>query len=188
MTTANTTDRGFTIVRHLDAPRKLVFQAWAAPEHLAWFAGAAPNAHPTTVDLRVGGTWRFHMIENGQRSYATGGIYGGRPTRKLVFTSGAVDGWPPIDPSHPDDGPIVTITLNDTGGATDMVFHLGFADHLGQERIREWFATGMVEGWTETPDRRLAGDQVAQETAPLEVEGVPPSVHQPDWMVAADRG
>jgi uncharacterized protein YndB with AHSA1/START domain len=155
MTTVTTTERSFTIVRQFDAPRDLVFRAWTDPEHLdRWFAGSAPNELPTTVDLRVGGAWRFHMIENAEKSYVTGGIYREivAPER-LVFTFGAVDGWPPITPGNLEDNPIVTITFDDLNGGTEMALHVGFADHLDMQRIQEWFATGMLDGWTQTLER-----------------------------------
>jgi uncharacterized protein YndB with AHSA1/START domain len=155
MTTATTTERGFTIVRRLDVPRELVFQAWTDPEHLVWFLNPATTPrHPTTVDLRVGGAWRLHMVENENKSYMTGGVYREIvPPEKLVFAWGAVDGWPEIDPGKPDDAPIVTVTLKDLGDATEMTFQVGFADHITEARIKEWFAMGIVGGWTDTIDR-----------------------------------
>jgi uncharacterized protein YndB with AHSA1/START domain len=156
MNTTMDTSRGFTIVRLLDAPRQLVFKAWTDPDHLRWFAGPglATESHPTTVDLRVGGAWRFHMVENEERSYTTGGIYQEIvPPEKLVFTWGAVDGWPLIDPARLDEAPRVTVTFNDLDGKTEMILHVGFSDHLTEERVREWLSTGMVGGWNETLDR-----------------------------------
>jgi uncharacterized protein YndB with AHSA1/START domain len=152
---ATVTERGFTIVRRLDAPRELVFQAWTDPDHLRWFANMAPAAsHPTTVDLRVGGAWRLHMVENENKSYMTGGIYREIvPPEKLVFTWGAVDGWPRIDPDKRDDGPVITVTLNDLDGATEMIVHVGLADHLTEDQVQRWFALGIVAGWSDTLDR-----------------------------------
>jgi uncharacterized protein YndB with AHSA1/START domain len=155
MSTPTKTERGFTIVRRLEAPRELVFRAWTEPEHLVWFENPGhPPHHPTTVDLRVGGAWRLHMVENPDKHYMTGGVYREIvPPEKLVFSWGASDGWPEIDADRPDDGPIVTITLNEVDGATEMVFHVGFADHVTEERIRAWFNTGMRHGWNDTVDR-----------------------------------
>lgn len=57
MSTVTETEREFTIVRRLEAPREVVFQAWTDPDHLHWFANPGhPPHHPTTVDLRVGGS------------------------------------------------------------------------------------------------------------------------------------
>ncbi|MEO6712324.1 MAG: SRPBCC domain-containing protein [Mycobacteriales bacterium] len=157
MTAATEVERGFTIVRQFDAPRELVFQAWTDPEQLHWLADTPPSSdHPTTVDLRVGGTWRLRLVEGNAEatSYMTGGIYREIVApEKLVFTWGAVDGWPQLDPDCIDDGPIVTITLHEVNGATEMVFHLGFADRLTEQRVRDWLATGMRDGWTQTLER-----------------------------------
>ncbi|GAA2092667.1 SRPBCC domain-containing protein [Microlunatus panaciterrae] len=156
MTAATQVERSFTITRRLDAPRELVFQAWTDPDQLAqWFAGEMPSQGiATTVDLRVGGCWRLHMIEDENRSYMTGGIYHEIvPPEKLVFSFGAIDGWPQLDPSNLDDAPLVTITLDEMNGATEMVLQVAFADRLTDDRVREWLATGMTEGWNITLDR-----------------------------------
>lgn len=156
MTTVTRHERGFTLVRQLDAPRELVFQAWTDPEHLRWFLGPGRTDIPTTVDLRVGGAWRLHMAENTERKYMTGGIYREIvPPEKLVFTWGAVDGWPLIDPDHPEESPVVTIILNESGGGTEMVFHVAFDDSLSDEQIERYLATGMIAGWTETLARLM---------------------------------
>ena len=158
MSAPTETRRGFTIVRQLDAPRELVFQAWTDPDHLQWFADTAASRstsrHPTTVDLRVGGAWRLQMVESEDRSYTTGGVYREIVApEKLAFTWGAVDGWPPIDPASPDEGPIVTVNLKDTGGTTEMTVHVGFPDHFTDDAVRDWLSSGMVDGWSQTVDR-----------------------------------
>lgn len=155
MDTASKVERGFTIVRRIDALRELVFRAWTDPDHLHWFAGATPTPnHPTTVDLRVGGTWRLLLVENENKSYPTGGIYHEVvPPEKLVFTWGAVDGWPNIDPSKPDESPLVTVIFEEVDGSTEMTFRLELADHLTEAQVRDWFAIGIRPGWTDTLDR-----------------------------------
>jgi uncharacterized protein YndB with AHSA1/START domain len=163
MSTNTSTDRGITVVRRLDAPREVVFRAWTEPEHLGWFLGPGHTDRPITVDLRVGGQWRLHMVENEERHYMTGGIYREiTPPERLVFTWGAVDGWPLLDADRPDEGLIATITLADVGGGvTEMTCHLGFPDHFTDEQVKEWLALGVRGGWTDTIDRLapyLAGD------------------------------
>lgn len=154
MTTVTRTERAFTIIRRLDAPRELVFQAWTDPDHLHWFAGSAAPEVATTVDLRVGGVWRFHMIENEDKKYVTGGVYREIvPPSRLVFTFGAEGGWPPLDMANLDANPLVTIDFHDVDGGTEMVFHVSFADSLTEKQIRDWIDTGMVDGWTETLNR-----------------------------------
>jgi uncharacterized protein YndB with AHSA1/START domain len=151
-------DRGFTLTRMLAAPRERVFQAWTDPDHLGWFSSGLGHARePIEVDLRVDGVWRQKMVVDQDTEYFTGGIYREIvPPERLVFTWGAYDGWPRIDPDHVEDGPVVTVTLNDLGDKTEMIFHLGLPDHLSDDRVREWFASGMTDGWNDTIDRLVA--------------------------------
>jgi len=150
--------RGFTLTRLLNAPPDVVFQAWTEPAYLGWFFNPTtiPDA-PTTVDLRVGGQWRQHMKIDAERQYITGGIYREIvPNERLVFSFGAIGGWPAIDPDHLDDGPLVTIDLKPSSQGTEMVLRLQLPDHLSEERTREWLETGMLDGWGQTIDRLVA--------------------------------
>lgn len=55
-------DREIVATRIFDAPRELVFDAWTDPKHLAQWWG--PQGFTTTtysMDMRVGGVWRFVM-------------------------------------------------------------------------------------------------------------------------------
>lgn len=155
MSTRTETERGLTIVRRFDAPRDVVFRAWTDPTWLGWFAGPnSPQDNPITVDLRVGGAWRLLMVEDEERSYVTGGVYREivRPER-LVFSWGAVDGWPRLDPDRPGDTPLITVTLEDRDGGTEMTFRIELADHLTDEEVRGWFEMGIRDGATQTLDR-----------------------------------
>jgi uncharacterized protein YndB with AHSA1/START domain len=163
MTATTGTGRELTIVRRLAAPREMVFRAWTDPDQLHWFADAAPTpAHPTTVDLRVGGAWRVRLVENEHKSYVTGGVYREivAPER-LVFSWGAVDGWPELDLDRLDDNPLVTVTFGDVDGSTELVLHVGFADRITEEQVASWFATGMTDGWNMTLDRLAPALQTA---------------------------
>jgi uncharacterized protein YndB with AHSA1/START domain len=148
------TERSLTIVRRLQASREAVFQAWTDPDHLlGWFADL-PSDTPTTVDLRVGGAWRLHMVESGENHYMTGGIYREIvPPERLVFTWGVVDGWPPLDPDNPDISPIATIILKQTDNGAEMTFTVDFPDQLSDDDVRAWFDKGIALGWNNTIDR-----------------------------------
>ena len=152
---STTTEREFTIVRRLEAPREVVFQAWTDPGYLQWFANPTqPSRHPTTVDLRVGGEWRLSMVEREDKAYTTGGVYHEIvPPERLVFSWGVTGGWPDYDPERPQDVPLCTVTLKDLGEATEMIFHVGFSGDTDESVIRNWFALGFKEGFTQTVDR-----------------------------------
>ena len=56
-------DREIVLSRVINAPRDLVFSAWADPKHLSqWFGPAGFKIETKSMDVRVGGTWRFDMI------------------------------------------------------------------------------------------------------------------------------
>ncbi len=155
-------ERGFTLKRVLDAPRDLVFQAWTDPKRLQWFfndSKAIPS-DPIVVDLRAGGEWRQKMIIDDDLEYVTGGIYREIvPVEKLVFTWGAVGGWPAIDRDHPENDLVVTVTLNELGERgekTEMVFQLAMPARFSDERVREWLAMRICEGWSDAIDRLVA--------------------------------
>jgi uncharacterized protein YndB with AHSA1/START domain len=159
MSGTNDLVRHFTLTRLLDAPRELVFQAWTDPEHLRWFFNdtAATPPEPIEVDLRVGGVWRLKMVINEELEYFTGGVYREIvPVEKLAFFWGASDGWPEIDLDRLEDGPVVTVTLNEVGDKTEMIFHVELPDRLSDDDVREWLATGMRDGWGMTIDRLVA--------------------------------
>ena len=69
-------DREIVLSRVINAPRKLVFAAWADPRHLPrWFGPAGFTIETKVIDLRVGGTWRFDMIAPDGKRY----------TNRMVF-------------------------------------------------------------------------------------------------------
>lgn len=155
MTATAATGRRFTIVRRLPAPREAVFRAWTDPEHLTWFENPGhATTVPTTVDLTVGGAWRVEMVEHPGKRYVTGGVYREIvPGERIVFSWGAVGGWPALDLERLDDNPVVTVDLRDVEGGTEMVVLVAMADHLTEDEVRGWLDTGMATGWRVTLDR-----------------------------------
>lgn len=116
-----TPDVEYTIGRDYPAPRELVFQAWTDPEHLAaWFGpyGFTTPIERITVDLQPGGRWDVTLVGADDSEAPLGGTYReiAAPER-LVFTTG--------DPDNTEQAvaSIVTVTLTDRDGATEMTFH-----------------------------------------------------------------
>ena len=60
-TFATPSDREVVITRVVDAPRRLVWDAWTKPEHLPhWMLGPSAWTMPVCeIDLRPGGSWHF---------------------------------------------------------------------------------------------------------------------------------
>jgi len=56
-------DREIVIHRVIDAPRELVYAAWADPEQIGvWFGPDGFAVETKEIDLRAGGIWRFDMV------------------------------------------------------------------------------------------------------------------------------
>ena len=59
------TDTEILVTREFNAPRHLVWKVLTEPELIKrWWAGRRGNVTEATVDLRVGGTWRYVMTAN----------------------------------------------------------------------------------------------------------------------------
>lgn len=159
MTETELTQREFTLTWTLDASPSEVFRAWTDPEHLQWFYNDTNPVPPEPIelDLRVGGAWRQRMVISEQTDYFTGGIYREIVSdEKLVFTWGAVGGWPELDAERLDDNPLVTVTLTPIGERTEMRVRVELPAGLTEEGVREWLSTGMRDGWSQTIDRLAA--------------------------------
>ena len=155
MTITDRTRRDFTLTWTLDSPRAEVFRAWTDPVHLLWFynnRNPIPS-EPIELDLRVGGAWRQQMVIDESTAYVTGGVYREIvPDEKLVFAWGATDGWPKLDPDQLDDSPLVTMTLNEVDGRTEMTVHVELPASLPDDGVPEWWPM-VSDGWRDTIDR-----------------------------------
>ena len=152
--TTDVVERGFSLRRMVDATPEEVFRAWTDAAHLHWFSSGVGEPDAPEVDLRVGGAWRQMMILDEETDYVTGGIYREiQPPDRLVFTWGAVGGWPEIRPDGLDAAPLVTVTLRAVGDKTELMFDLELPVHLDDDAVAEELATGMAAGWTQTIDR-----------------------------------
>ncbi|WP_298491687.1 SRPBCC family protein [uncultured Maritimibacter sp.] len=59
-------DREIVISRVIDAPKRLVWRAWADPEQIGqWFGPEGLKIETKEIDLREGGIWRFDMVGKG---------------------------------------------------------------------------------------------------------------------------
>ena len=147
MAETTTDTREFTIIRELDATREEVFRAWTEPaQAAAWFGpvGCTTPAASVSMDVRPGGQWRATMVrdEDGAE-YPIGGVYRevDEPER-LVFT------WGDQARSGEPEQSLITVTLTDLGGTTEMTFH--------QAGLSEAEHGDVQQGWASCLDR-LAG-------------------------------
>lgn len=139
--TAEQTTTGFTIERSFDATVDELWGAWTDPDELQhwWHPRGVHTPRDTIeVDLRVGGSYRYTMINDSTgEQYPTGGVYleVEAPSR-LVFTWGHPD-------VEPNDSPLITVALAADGDRCRMTFSITRLD---------WMDAEIRDGWDQAID------------------------------------
>ncbi len=133
--------------RVFDAPRELVFKAWADPVRLQRWWGPKGFTNPRCeVDARPGGTIRIDMRAPDGIVYPMVGVFHEvvEPER-LVFSSSALDknGEPLFDVLN-------TVTFAEEGGKTKLTLHVVVSKVQAEAAPH---LAGMEEGWNMTLDR-----------------------------------
>ncbi len=158
MTSIDGTRQAFTLTWTLDASPEHVFRAWTDPDHLGWYHNPEQPipTEPIELDLRVGGVWRQPMVVDDETSYFTGGVYREiEPARRLVFSWGATDGWPQLDPDRLDDSPLVTVTFDSVEGRTELTVQVEVPASMPDDGVPGWWSMAQA-GWRDTVDRLAA--------------------------------
>jgi uncharacterized protein YndB with AHSA1/START domain len=126
------------ISRTFDAPRQMVFDAWAKAEHLArWFTPKPLTTSKCEVDLRPGGVFRVTMrMPNGVEHAMQAKFVEVVAPERIVF-AGAI----------PDDNDMeTTVTFSEEHGKTRIDVLQTFAFESDATR-------GAQAGWTATLDQ-----------------------------------
>lgn len=136
-------ERELTIRRTFEAPRALVFKAWTEPQHLArWSCPRGFTFTENSGDLRVGGTFAARMRSPQGSDHRLRGVYREIvPPERLVFTHAWID-----ENGTPGPETIVTVTLTERAGRTEMTFHQGIFDSLASR-------DGHEQGWSSCFER-----------------------------------
>ena len=131
------TQPNIEIVRTLEAPRELVWQAWTTPERFAgWFGGADISCPPEEceMDVRPGGAWKA-LMQAGEHGdiHWHGAFETVDEPGHLVFT---------ITDRPEEVYDLCEVILRDLGdGRTEMTFRQG-GDHMDAEGYAR-----AAEGW-----------------------------------------
>jgi uncharacterized protein YndB with AHSA1/START domain len=128
------------ISRTLNAPRHVVFEAWANPERARRWWG--PRGFRTTIqqwDVRPGGHWRATMRSPDGKEHPQRGVFHEIvPPERTVYTFK----W--VNESDPES--IVTVDFADLGERTEMTFR--------QQEFKSAESRDSHEaGWNEAFDR-----------------------------------
>ena len=146
-------DREIMMTREFDAPRELIFKVYTDPESIPNWWG--PRAHTTSVDsmdVRVGGAWRYVSRDEQGNEYAFRGEYLEiDPPHRLVSTF-EFEGMP---------GHVVTdtLTLEERDGKTVLTTRSLFASTEDRD--------GMLQSGMETGANEMM-DQLAELLAELQ--------------------
>lgn len=155
LTITTPTERQILLTRELDAPKHLVWKAWTTPALVRrWWSGRRGEMTVCEIDLRVGGSWRYAMIANGEFEVAFNGVF-----REIVEHERIVQ--TEIYEAMGGDGVINTITFTEAGGRTTVELLTDCRDQAERDAIlSSGFEVGVREQMelVEQLARELAAD------------------------------
>ncbi len=131
------TDREVVITRVVDAPRRLVFDAWTSPKHIPQWLGFPEGwTMPVCeIDLRPGGAWHYvwRRDEGGEMSMS-GTVREVSAPERLVTTESWGPEWPET---------LNTLVLSETGGRTTITLTILYPSKQARDAALQ---TGMKDG------------------------------------------
>lgn len=141
VTVERTSDRELVVTRTVDAPARLVFEAWARPELFQrWWAPASFGLTLISyeAEVRTGGAYRLVM---GHPSSDRPMAFFGRyleviPCSRIVWTNEEGD----------DEGAVTTVTFTEQDGVTRVVVHELYPT---KQALDDALASGSTTGWGE---------------------------------------
>jgi uncharacterized protein YndB with AHSA1/START domain len=137
-------DREIVMTGVLDAPRRLVFEAWTKPEHLPhWMLGPAGWTMPVCdIDLCPGGAWHFVWRRSDGAEMGMHGVYREIiPPERLVTTECWGGDWPET---------LNTLILSEDEGKTTITSTVLYPSKEARDAALQ---TGMKDGASESFDR-----------------------------------
>jgi uncharacterized protein YndB with AHSA1/START domain len=153
MTTANRvdattfttpSDREIVMMHVVDAPRRLVFEAYTNPAHLPhWMLGSQGWTMPVCeIDLRPGGAWHFVWRRSDGTEMGMRGVYQEiTPPERLVSTESWGGDWPET---------LNTLVLSEEDGKTTITSRVLYPSKEARDAALK---TGMQDGASEGFDR-----------------------------------
>jgi len=137
-------DREIVITRVVDAPRRLVFEAYTNPAHLPhWMLGPQGWTMPVCeIDLRPGGGWHFVWRKSDGSEMEMRGVYKEvAPPERLVSTESWGGDWPET---------LNTLVLSEEDGKTTIAQRMRYPSKEARDAA---LRTGMQEGMSVSFDR-----------------------------------
>jgi uncharacterized protein YndB with AHSA1/START domain len=136
-------DREVRLTRVFDAPRQMVWDAFTKPELMKrWFGPRGWSLAECTIDLRVGGVWRFILQGPEGQKMGMRGVYREikAPERSVHVES--FDDYPGES--------VVTAVFTEKGGKTTMEATVLYASKEVRDAVIQ---SGMEHGAAESYDK-----------------------------------
>lgn len=131
------------ITREFDAPRHLVYKAWTTPEHIKrWWHAKRGKVTEATVDLRVGGMWRWVMVTDDGFEVAFHGVYKDLVPNERIVSTEVYEGFP-------DGESLNTMTFTEKNGRTTLTV---LVQHEKPEHRDAQINSGMESGMQDAMD------------------------------------
>jgi uncharacterized protein YndB with AHSA1/START domain len=143
---AETMERELVVTRVFDAPRSLVWKAWAEPDRVVdWYGPRGFTITFCEMDVRPRGTYRICMRSPEGTDHWVRGVYREIvPPARLAFTWA----WEDAE-GKPQHETLVTVSLVERGARTELTLrHSGFESDTARDEHR----TGWTECLDEFPD------------------------------------
>jgi uncharacterized protein YndB with AHSA1/START domain len=130
-------DKEIVVTRVVDAPRRLVFDAWTDPRHIPrWMTGPEGWTMPVCeIDLRPGGSWRYVWRKgDGSEMAMSGTVREVSAPERLVTTESWGPEWPET---------VNSLVLTESGGRTTITLTILYPSKQARDAA---LRTGMKEG------------------------------------------
>lgn len=141
--TSESKNRTLTLERTLNAPIKLVWEAWSQADHISHWWG--PKGMETKViehDFKVGGNWKYTMLMPDGKEFLTEGVYSEIIEFEKIISS--------ADFKPMTEGVEIQALFEEKGDKTNFTFNVV---HPTEEYCKQQEAMGFYNGWASTFDR-----------------------------------
>lgn len=142
-TAGKSAERELVITRVFDAPRALVFEAWAEPQHLMrWRGPKGFSISVLNMELRPGGAYRIHMRSPQGTDHWLRGVY-----REIVAPERLSFTWAWEDEQgRPRHETLVTVTFEELAGKTRLTLHQAVFESVTARDLHQ-------AGWSSSLER-----------------------------------
>ena len=135
-------DREVAVIRVLDAPRTLAFDAWTNPRHVPhWLTGPDGWTMPICeMDQRPGGKWRYVYRKDDGSEMTLQGVYREfTPPERIVSTETWGPNWPET---------VNTVTFVEANGQTTVTVTILFVSREARDAaLQSGMKVGMDAGF-----------------------------------------